>query len=153
MRFVFPVFGSLASFAVQPETSAQRPGTSAVLLPPSRLDALRFGVPPPPCAIFLPEADVCLRRAVAVLYAWGVPPTGLILHPSLPAPYYTKTAPHCLQKTKAASSEESSLCLLGSPGRTRTSDQLVNSQPLYRLSYRGIVPDIIPYSHDSSRVK
>ena len=24
-----------------------------------------------------------------------------------------------------------------SPGRTRTSDQLVNSQPLYRLSYRG----------------
>ena len=26
----------------------------------------------------------------------------------------------------------------GSPGRTRTSDQLVNSQPLYRLSYRGI---------------
>ena len=41
----------------------------------------------------------------------------------------------------------------GSPGRTRTSDQLVNSQPLYRLSYRGIVPDIIPYSDDSSRVK
>jgi hypothetical protein len=40
----------------------------------------------------------------------------------------------------------------GSPGRTRTSDQLVNSQPLYRLSYRGIVPDIIPYSDDSSRV-
>ena len=25
----------------------------------------------------------------------------------------------------------------GSPGRTRTSDQLVNSQPLYLLSYRG----------------
>src|SRR5262249_31591212 len=41
----------------------------------------------------------------------------------------------------------------GSPGRTRTSDQLVNSQPLYRLSYRGMAPDIIPYSHDSSRVK
>ena len=27
----------------------------------------------------------------------------------------------------------------GSPGRTRTSDQLVNSQPLYLLSYRGSV--------------
>src|SRR2546428_4852708 len=38
-----------------------------------------------------------------------------------------------------------------SPGRTRTSDQLVNSQPLYRLSYRGIVQEIIPYSADSSR--
>ena len=28
---------------------------------------------------------------------------------------------------------------MSSPGRTRTSDQLVNSQPLYLLSYRGIV--------------
>jgi hypothetical protein len=27
----------------------------------------------------------------------------------------------------------------GSPGRTRTSDQLINSQPLYQLSYRGTV--------------
>ncbi len=27
----------------------------------------------------------------------------------------------------------------GSPGRTRTSDQLINSQSLYQLSYRGIV--------------
>ena len=27
----------------------------------------------------------------------------------------------------------------GSPGRTRTSDQLINSQPLYQLSYRGMV--------------
>ena len=26
----------------------------------------------------------------------------------------------------------------GSPGRTRTSDQLINSQPLYQLSYRGM---------------
>ena len=25
----------------------------------------------------------------------------------------------------------------GSPGRTRTSDQSVNSRPLYQLSYRG----------------
>ena len=26
----------------------------------------------------------------------------------------------------------------GSPGRTRTTDKLINSQPLYQLSYRGI---------------
>ena len=26
----------------------------------------------------------------------------------------------------------------GSPGRTRTADQMVNSHPLYRLSYRGV---------------
>ena len=29
---------------------------------------------------------------------------------------------------------------IGSPGRTRTSDKLINSQPLYQLSYRGTVP-------------
>ena len=28
--------------------------------------------------------------------------------------------------------------LFGSPGRTRTSDMVVNSHPLYQLSYRGI---------------
>lgn len=27
----------------------------------------------------------------------------------------------------------------GSPGRTRTADQVVNSHPLYRLSYRGVM--------------
>ena len=27
----------------------------------------------------------------------------------------------------------------GSPGRTRTTDQVINSHPLYQLSYRGIV--------------
>ena len=30
---------------------------------------------------------------------------------------------------------------IGSPGRTRTSDKLINSQPLYQLSYRGTVPN------------
>jgi hypothetical protein len=29
-------------------------------------------------------------------------------------------------------------CCFGSPGRTRTADLVVNSHPLYRLSYRGI---------------
>ncbi len=28
--------------------------------------------------------------------------------------------------------------LLGSPGRARTADLVINSHPLYRLSYRGI---------------
>jgi hypothetical protein len=28
--------------------------------------------------------------------------------------------------------------LLGSPGRARTADLMINSHPLYRLSYRGI---------------
>ena len=27
----------------------------------------------------------------------------------------------------------------GSPGRTRTADQMVNSHPLYQLSYRGVL--------------
>ena len=27
---------------------------------------------------------------------------------------------------------------VGSPGRTRTYDMLINSQPLYQLSYRGL---------------
>jgi hypothetical protein len=31
--------------------------------------------------------------------------------------------------------------LSGSPGRIRTADQVVNSHPLYRLSYRGILID------------
>ena len=56
-------------------------------------------------------------------------------------------------KKKPLSGDLTAFLRYGSPGRTRTSDQLVNSQPLYRLSYRGIVPDIIPYSDDSSRVK
>ena len=33
----------------------------------------------------------------------------------------------------------STLCLFGSPTRTRTRDQLINSQSLYQLSYRGIL--------------
>ncbi len=28
---------------------------------------------------------------------------------------------------------------IGSPGRTRTADKVVNSHPLYQLSYRGMV--------------
>lgn len=30
----------------------------------------------------------------------------------------------------------------GSPGRTRTADLMINSHPLYRLSYRGIRPNL-----------
>jgi hypothetical protein len=61
-----------------------------------------------------------------------------------------------LQMRRTAKKKPSALRLTaflryGSPGRTRTSDQLVNSQPLYRLSYRGIMLKIIPYSADSSR--
>ena len=33
---------------------------------------------------------------------------------------------------------ERSISKVGSPGRTRTSDMVVNSHPLYQLSYRGI---------------
>jgi hypothetical protein len=39
---------------------------------------------------------------------------------------------------KAISRVKSGLSESGSPGGTRTPDQLVNSQLLYRLSYRGI---------------
>jgi hypothetical protein len=31
------------------------------------------------------------------------------------------------------------LSISGSPGRIRTADQVVNSHPLYRLSYRGML--------------
>jgi site-specific DNA recombinase len=44
------------------------------------------------------------------------------------------------QKAEPLSREVLPFVQYGSPGRTRTSDQLVNSQPLYRLSYRGPVP-------------
>ena len=33
--------------------------------------------------------------------------------------------------------------LFGSPGRARTADLVINSHPLYRLSYRGII-ELIP---------
>ncbi len=38
-----------------------------------------------------------------------------------------------------------SICkaLIGSPGQTRTADKLVNSQLLYRLSYRGPFRELI----------
>ena len=42
-----------------------------------------------------------------------------------------------LGNKKGLTDEASSM--FGSPGRTRTSDQLINSQPLYQLSYRGMV--------------
>ena len=71
-------------------------------------------------------------------------------HPHIALEY---TIPLKRQKVELLSREVLPFETRGSPGRTRTSDQLVNSQPLYRLSYRGIVPDIIPYSDDSSRVK
>ena len=35
------------------------------------------------------------------------------------------------------------LCFFGSPGRTRTADMVVNSHPLYQLSYRGTTETII----------
>jgi Phage integrase family len=35
---------------------------------------------------------------------------------------------------------DASDCLIGSPGRTRTSDQRINSPSLYQLSYRGTEP-------------
>ncbi len=45
-------------------------------------------------------------------------------------------------KTNAAPPGGSGVRPVGSPGRTRTSDQLVNSQSLYRLSYRGKVKEV-----------
>ena len=32
---------------------------------------------------------------------------------------------------------------IGSPGRARTADLVINSHPLYRLSYRGTKPSIL----------
>src|SRR5690606_21711277 len=42
---------------------------------------------------------------------------------------------NCPLESRAIGSKQSED---GSPGRTRTSDQLINSQSLYQLSYRGI---------------
>ncbi len=38
--------------------------------------------------------------------------------------------------------------MFGSPTRTRTRDQLINSQSLYQLSYRGIVPHLTDAGRD-----
>ena len=48
------------------------------------------------------------------------------------------TIPLNAQKAEPLTREVLPFVEFSSPGRTRTSDQLVNSQPLYRLSYRGI---------------
>ena len=40
---------------------------------------------------------------------------------------------------------------IGSPGRTRTSDMVVNSHPLYQLSYRGIF--LAGYSNQGSKLQ
>jgi site-specific DNA recombinase len=48
------------------------------------------------------------------------------------------TIPLNAQKAEPLTREVLPFVEISSPGRTRTSDQLVNSQPLYRLSYRGI---------------
>jgi hypothetical protein len=39
---------------------------------------------------------------------------------------------------KNYSSERKTFGFIGSPGRTRTADPVINSHLLYRLSYRGI---------------
>ena len=50
----------------------------------------------------------------------------------------TGMADQANSKTKMADSTgESAILIAGSPGRTRTSDRVVNSHLLYRLSYRG----------------
>jgi hypothetical protein len=43
------------------------------------------------------------------------------------------------QKEKAVTSHKDGLLKSGSPGRIRTCDLVVNSHPLCRLSYRGII--------------
>jgi hypothetical protein len=47
-------------------------------------------------------------------------------------------------KNKGVTENPQPLVLFGSPGRTRTSDQRINSPSLYQLSYRGKigVPDL-----------
>jgi site-specific DNA recombinase len=56
-------------------------------------------------------------------------------HPRVVIDY---TIPLNAQKAEPLTREVLPLVPFSSPGRTRTSDQLVNSQPLYLLSYRGI---------------
>jgi hypothetical protein len=41
----------------------------------------------------------------------------------------------------------------GSPGRIRTSDMTVNSRPLYRLSYRGVLSEILLLSAYRGEIK
>jgi hypothetical protein len=35
--------------------------------------------------------------------------------------------------------KQRNLLIIGSPGRARTADLVINSHPLYRLSYRGVI--------------
>ena len=49
------------------------------------------------------------------------------------------------EKQKRAGEIQTRFSISGSPARTRTADLVVNSHPLYRLSYRGISrPRIVP---------
>jgi hypothetical protein len=43
-----------------------------------------------------------------------------------------------LTEKRPISGKSKPFIIPGSPGRTRTADQVVNSHPLYRLSYRGL---------------
>ncbi len=58
-----------------------------------------------------------------------------------------KTKGSAIEKKAHLYSKMGLLLIIGSPGRTRTADQVVNSHPLYRLSYRGMFfnSDFKPY--------
>jgi hypothetical protein len=51
-----------------------------------------------------------------------------------------------MQKTRILNMTRVSLVKSGSPSRTRTYDLLINSQPLYQLSYRGPLAQQANYS-------
>jgi site-specific DNA recombinase len=56
---------------------------------------------------------------------------------NLPQATVNYTLPLIMQKVEPLEREVLPFAYAGSPGRTRTSDQVVNSHPLCRLSYRG----------------
>ncbi len=50
----------------------------------------------------------------------------------------TEPLPFLQEKSKGPTEQRQPLAMFGSPARTRTTDLVVNSHPLYQLSYWGI---------------
>jgi hypothetical protein len=71
---------------------------------------------------------------------------------NLPQVVVTYTMPLKTQKVEPLEREVLPFAYDGSPGRTRTSDQVVNSHPLCRLSYRGTSVSNCLYGYKSPRL-
>src|SRR4029077_649928 len=75
--------------------------------------------------------------------------------PSRPLAGRLLVGPALLRRVRVHDGTQMRMCwsLGGSPGRIRTSDMTVNSRPLYRLSYRGVLSEILLLSARHREIK